>query len=80
MFKASDTVQFDSSLHKSGEVLLVGDYSLLVRVGRGQGHDGLVGWTEGLGWQRDETRSCWFVPKRFATVVKSKPSFKGNAK
>lgn len=80
MFKSGDTVQFDDSLHKSGEVLLVGYRSLLVRVWRGQGHNGLVGWTADLGWQGDETRSCWFVPKRFATVVKSKSSFKGNIK
>ena len=80
MFKVGDIVQFKGGLHKGGEVLLVGDDRLLVRVELGGGHDGLVGWTEALGWQRDETRSCWFVGEKFATVVKSKPSFKGNLK
>lgn len=80
MFKVGDRVQFKDGPHKEGEVLLVGDASLLVRVEHGTGHDGLVGWTEALGWQRDETHSCWFVGKVFATIVKSKPSFKGNIK
>lgn len=80
MFKVGDTVQFNGGLHKSGEVLLVGHTNLLVRVGRGKGHDGLVNWTEALGWQRDGTHSCWLVGKKFATIVKSKPSFKGNIK
>lgn len=80
MFKAGDRVQFKDGLHKEGEVLLVGTTSLLVRVEQGTGHDGLVAWTEALGWQRDETCSCWFVASMFATVVKSKPSFKGNIK
>lgn len=79
MFKVGDTVQFGPGRHP-GEVLLVGDDSLLLRVEQGTGHNGLVGWTEALGWQRDETHSCWFVGKKFATVVKSKPSFKGNIK
>lgn len=79
MFKVGDTVQCGPD-HNSGEVLLVGDNRLLVRVERGTGHDGLVGWTKDLGWQRDETHSCWFVSKKSATVVKSKPSFKGNIK
>ena len=80
MFKVGDKVLFDDGLRKSGEVLLVGTTSLLVRVEQGTGHDGLVAWTEALGWQRDETHSCWFVGKMFATAVKSKPSFKGNIK
>lgn len=80
MFKVGDIVQFKGGPHKVGEVLLVGDGRLLVRVELGRGHDGLVGWTEALGWQRDETYSCWFVGKGFATIVKSKPSFKGNIK
>ena len=80
MFKAGDKVQFKDHRHESGEVLLVGPASLLVRVKQGTGHDGLVGWTKALGWQRDETGSCWFVPSMFATVVKSRPTFKGNAK
>ena len=80
MFKVGDKVLFDDGLIKSGEVLLVGTTSLLVRVKQGTGHDGLVGWTEALGWQSDETHSCWLVCKGFATIVKSKPSFKGNIK
>lgn len=80
MFKVGDLVSSNHSAHKSGEVLLVGDDSLLVRVERGRGHDGLLGWTERLGWHRDETCSCWFVGKKSATVVKSKSSFKGNLK
>ena len=80
MFKVGDMVQFDCGLRKSGEVLLVGTASLLVRVKQGTGHNGLVGWTEALGWQRDETHSCWFVSKKFTTIVNSKPSFKGNIK
>lgn len=80
MFKVGDIVQFKDGLHKGGEVLLVSDDSLLLRVEQGTGHDGLVAWTEVLGWQRDETHSCWFVGKKFAAVVKSKPSFKGNIK
>lgn len=80
MFKAGDRVQFKDGLHKEGEVLLVGDNSLLLRVEQGTGHDGLVAWTEALGWKRDETHSCWFVGEKFATVVKSKPFFKGNIK
>ena len=80
MFKVGDIVQFKDGLHKGGEVWLVGDDRLLVRVERGGGHDGLVGWAEALGWQRDETHSCWFVNKWSATVVKSKPTFKGNIK
>ena len=80
MFKVGDIVQFNDGLRKSGEVLLVGTASLLVRVKQGTGHDGLVGWTEALGWQRDETCSCWLVGKKSATTVKSKPSFKGNVK
>lgn len=80
MFKAGDTVQFNGGPHKSGEVLLVGPVNLLVRVELGKGHDGLLGWTEALGWKSDETCSCWFVGKKYATVVKSKPSFKGNIK
>ena len=79
MFKVGDMVQFGPDGHP-GKVLLVSDNSLLLRVGQGTGHDGLVAWTEALGWQRDETHSCWFVGKKFATVVKSKPSFKGNIK
>lgn len=79
MFKVGDMVQFGPAGHP-GEVLLVSDDSLLLRVEQGTGHDGLVAWTEVLGWQRDETNSCWFVGKKFATVVKSKPSFKGNIK
>lgn len=78
MIKVGDIVQFNGSRH--GEVLLIGDGGLLVRVGLGKGHDGLVGWTEALGWQSDETSSCWFVSKKSATVVKSKSSFKGNIK
>ena len=80
MFKVGDKVLFDCGLRRSGEVLLVGTASLLVRVKQGTGHDGLVGWTEALGWQRDKTYSCWFVNKGSATAVKSKPSFKGNIK
>lgn len=80
MFKVGDIVQFNHRSHRSGEVLLVGDARLLVRVEQGTGHDGLVGWTETLGWQRDETCSCWLVGKKSATTVKSKPSFKGNIK
>lgn len=80
MFKVGDIVQFESGVHKSGEVLLVGPFGLLVRIERGKGHDGLISLTEALGWQRDETHSCWFVCKKSATVVKSKPSFKGNIK
>ena len=80
MFKVGDIVQFNDGSHKAGEVLLVSDGKLLLRVEQGTGHDGLVGWTEALGWQRDETHSCWFVGKKFATIVKSKPSFKGNIK
>lgn len=79
MFKVGDKVQF-KDYHESGEVLLVSGRSLLVRVKKGTGHDGLVGWTEALGWQRDKTHSCWFVNKGSATVVKSKPTFKGNIK
>lgn len=79
MFKVGDIVQFGCD-HQRGEVLLVGDGSLLLRIAQGTGHDGLVGWTEAIGWQRDETNSCWFVFKGFATIVKSKPSFKGNIK
>ena len=78
MFKVGDIVQFKDGLHKGGEVLLVGDDRLLVRVELGGGHDGLVFWTQALGWKRDETCSCWFVRGKDATVVKSKPSFKGN--
>ena len=82
MFKVGDIVQFSDGLHKLTvcEVLLVGPTSLLVRIGRGKGHDGFVNWTAALGWQRDETHSCWFVGEGFATIVKSKPSFKGNIK
>ena len=80
MFKVGDTVQFENGRINSGEVLLIGDGSLLLRVGYGTGHDGLVDWTEALGWQRDWTYSCWFVEKGSATIVKSKPSFKGNIK
>ena len=80
MFKVGDIVQFNDGSHKAGEVLLVSDGKLLVRVGLGKGHNGLIGWTEALGWQRDKTHSCWFVNKGSATVVKSKPSFKGNIK
>lgn len=80
MFKVGDIVQFGHGRHDGGEVLLVGPVSLLVRVKQGTGHDGLVGWTEALGWQRDETHSCWFVGKKFTTIVKSKPSFEGNIK
>ena len=80
MFKVGDIVQFGYARQHGGEVLLVGDASLLLRVEQGTGHDGLVGWTEALGWQRDETHSCWFVGKGSATIVKSKPSFKGNIK
>lgn len=80
MFKVGDLVSFNGGLNKSGEVLLVGASSLLVKVRQGRGHDGLVRWTEGLGWIRDETYSCWFVHKVDATVVKSKSSFKGNIK
>ena len=80
MFKVGDIVQFNVGLQKSGEVLLVGPISLLVRVERGTGHDGFVNWTAALGWQGDETGSCWFVSKKFATVVKRKTSFKGNIK
>ena len=80
MFKVGDKVQFKDGSHEYGEVLLVGTTGLLVRVKKGTGHDGLVGWTEALGWQRDETGSCWFVSRLCATVVKSKPSFKGNIK
>lgn len=80
MFKVGDLVSFNDGLKKSGEVLLVGAGSLLVRVELGHGHDGLVRWTEELGWLRDETGSCWFVHKGIATVVKSKPAFKGNVK
>ena len=79
MFKVGDMVQFGLDGHP-GEVLLVSDYSLLLRVEQGTGHDGLVPWTEALGLQSDETHSCWFVGKKFATVVKSKPPFKGNIK
>lgn len=79
MFKVGDMVQFGPDGH-TGEVLLVSDDTLLLRVEHGTGHDGLVAWTEALGWQRDETHSCWFVGEKFATVVKSKPSFKGNIK
>lgn len=78
MFKVGDRIQFKDGLHKEGEVLLVGDDILLVRVERGGGHDGLVFWTQALGWKRDETCSCWFVRMAEASVVKSKPSFKGN--
>ena len=80
MFKVGDTVQFNDHRHKSGEVLLVGDAGLLVRVERGTGHDGFFGWAKALGWQRDEAGSCWFVSKKSAIVVKGKPSFKGNIK
>lgn len=80
MFKVGDKVQFYNYPPEFGEVLLVSDDRLLVRVKQGTGHDGLVGWTEALGWQRDETHSCWFVYKVAATVVKSKSSFKGNIK
>ena len=80
MFKVGDIVQFGYVRHRCGEVLLIGDDSLLLRVEQYTGHDGLVGWTEALGWQRDETHSCWFVSKKFTTIVKSKPSFKGNIK
>ena len=80
MFRVGDIIQFNSSTHEFGEVLLVGTASLLVRVKQGTGHNGLVGWTEALGWQRDETGSCWFVSRMCATVVKSRPTFKGNAK
>ena len=80
MFKVVDKILFDDGFRKSGEVLLVGTDSLLVRVKQGTGHDGFVSWTEALGWQRDETGSCWFVSSMFATVVKSRPTFKGNAK
>lgn len=80
MFRAGDIVQFGGGRLHGGEVLLVGDTSLLLRVDQGTGHDGLVGWTEALGWQRDQTHSCWFVGKKFTTIVKSKPSFKGNIK
>ena len=80
MFKVGDRVQFKAVLHKEGEVLLVGDGRLLVRVERGRGHDGLIFWTQALGWKRDETYSCWFVHMAGAAVVKSKPSFKGNIK
>ena len=80
MFKAGDIAKFNDYRHKYGEVLLIGDDSLLVRVELGKGHDGLVGWTEALGWQMDETYSCWFVSKKSATVVKRKTSFKGNIK
>jgi len=80
MFKVGDIVQFNNGPHKAGEVLLFSGGMLLVRVGLGKGHGGLIGWTEALGWQRDETHSCWFVNKGSATVVKSRPTFKGNAK
>lgn len=80
MFKVGDKVKFKDSSHEYGEVLLVGDGSLLVLVERGGGHDGLSGWTYALGWRGDETHSCWFVGKGSATIVKSKPSFKGNIK
>ena len=81
MFKVGDMVQFGPDGHP-GEVLLVSDDSLLLRVEQGTGRvlNMMVASSEVLGWQRDETHSCWFVGKKFATVVKSKPSFKGNIK
>lgn len=80
MFKVGDIIQFKDGFHKEGKVLLVGTNKLLVHVGRGKGHDGLVIWTQALGWKRDETDSCWFVSMQGATVIKSKHSFKGNIK
>lgn len=80
MFKVGDTVSFDHGVNSSGRILLIGENSLLVRVGIGKGHDGLNLWTEALGWERDKNCSCWFVGRSDATVVKGKPSFKGNVK
>ena len=42
MFKVGDKVLFDRGLRKSGEVLLVGTDSLLVRVKQGKGMTGLL--------------------------------------
>ena len=80
MFKVGDKVQFKDGSKEYGEVLLVSGASLLVRVKQGTGHDGLIGWTKDLGWQRDETFSCWFVWGGGANIVKSRPTFKGNIK
>lgn len=79
MFKVGDIVSFQS-MHETGEVLLVGEKDLLVRVTLGRGHDGIWGWTRRLGWAGDDTNSCWFVRQSGATVIKSKPAFKGNTK
>ena len=80
MFKVGDTVSFDHGVNNSGRVLLIGENSLLVRVGVGEGHDGLNLWTKALGWESDKDFSCWFVSKADASIVKSKSSFKGNIK
>lgn len=78
-FKVGDVVSFPDRAGV-GTISLVGDVMLMVDVGLGNGHDGVVGWTERLGWVNDGSLSYWFVPKSSCKMVKQKVSFKGNIK
>lgn len=79
-FKIGDIVSFPHHRKGIGEVLLVNEYgSLIVDVGDGNGHDGVVSWSQALGWNDDRLRS-WFVLSSACTLVKSKVVFKGNIK
>ena len=79
-FKIGDIVSFKHFRGGIGEVLLVNEGgSLIVDVGDGNGHDGIVPWSQALGWDDDRLR-CWFVPPSACTLVKSKVVFKGNIK
>ena len=79
-FKVGDIVSFQHHSKGTGEVLLVSEGgSLIVDVGDGNGHDGVVAWSKALGWNDDRRRS-WFVQAHSCTLVKSKVVFKGNIK
>lgn len=78
-FKAGDVVSFGGS-NGVGTVLLVNGDSLMVDVGVGKGHDGVVRWTRALGWRVDGKQRCWFVDARECSMVRPKVVFKGNIK
>lgn len=77
-FKIGDIVSFPG-VKGLGIVLLIKGNELLVDVGVGNGHNGDVPWTRGLGWRDDKLR-CWFVGALQCTLVKSKVVFRGNVK
>lgn len=79
-FKIGDIVSFPNHRKGVGEVLLVSEGGgLIVDVGDGNGHDGIVPWSQALGWYDDRLRS-WFVSSHSCELVKSKVVFKGNIK